>query len=199
MQLPLIGAGFIVLVCIYFVFFYPWQLRWGATKAEVKRSMPGDEIVSRPSFDATRAVTIHASAQSIYPWLVQMGITGTGWHRYTLLENSGKESEESLLPEHQTIEAGDLIPVSHNGKPGRWVKYLRKNKWVLWWDKSGDTSWVWEIQPQGNDNARLIARVRAKHSWFSPASLFNPLTEFFHILTMRRSMLGIKRQAEKLL
>jgi hypothetical protein len=116
---------------------------------------------------------------------------------YALLENSGMESEERLRPDHQTIEAGDLISVSRNGKPSRWMKYLRQNKWVLWWDKSGDTSWVWEIQPAGNGNARLIARVRAKHRWYSPGILFNPLTEFFHILMMRKSMIGIKRRAEK--
>ncbi|HLO33589.1 MAG TPA: hypothetical protein VK249_30855 [Anaerolineales bacterium] len=196
-SLIMIGIGFIVLVFVYFVFFYPWQLHWGATRAEVQRPMPGDEIVGRPSLDATRAVTIHASAQNIYPWIVQMGITRGGWHRNGWLENLGEESQESILPEHQDLQAGDLIPVRQDGKPGMWVKYLRKNKWVLWWDRSGDTSWVWEIQPEGNGNARLIARVRTKYKWFSPAVPFNPLTEFFHILMMRKSMLGIKRRAER--
>lgn len=30
-----------------------WHLRWGATDAEVAVSMPGDEVVSHPSFNAT--------------------------------------------------------------------------------------------------------------------------------------------------
>jgi len=53
-----ISISLIIMVFLYLVFFRPWQLRWGATDAEVKRSMPGDEIVSKPSFNATRAVTI---------------------------------------------------------------------------------------------------------------------------------------------
>ena len=48
-----ISISLIVLVFLYLVFFRPWQLRWGATDAEVKRSLPGDEIVDKPSFNAT--------------------------------------------------------------------------------------------------------------------------------------------------
>jgi len=194
-----IGISLIVLVFLYLVFFRPWQLRWGATDAEVNRSMPGDEIVSKPSFNATRAVTIHAPAQNIYPWIVQMGVTRAGWYSYDLLDNLGGRSAESLLPEHQNIQVGDLIPTSPNGKQGMSVKYFRKNKWILWWDKKGDTTWVWEIRPEGGGNSRLITRVRAKYRLFSSAVLFNLLTEFFDILMMRKSMLGIKRRAEKLL
>jgi hypothetical protein len=195
----MIGIGLIVLVFLYLVFFRPWQLRWGATDAEVKRSMPGDEIVSQPSFNATRAVTIHAPAQNIYPWIVQMGVTRAGWYSYDLLDNLGRRSAEKILLEHQNIQIGDLIPISPDGKQGMWVKYFRKNKWMLWWDKKGDTTWIWEIHPEGENQFRLITRVRVKYRLFSSAVLFNLLTEFFDILMMRKSMLGIKRRAEKLL
>jgi hypothetical protein len=36
-----------------------------------------------------------------------------------------------------------------------------------------------------------------KYRFFSSAVLVNLLTEFFDILMMRKSMLGIKRRAEK--
>jgi hypothetical protein len=193
----MIGISLIVLVFLYLVFFRPWQLRWGATDAEVKRAMPGDEIVSKPSFNATRAVTIHAPAQNIYPWIVQMGVTRAGWYSYDLLDNLGRRSAESLLPEYQNIQIGDLIPISPDGKQGMWVKYFRKNKWMLWWDKKGDTTWIWEIHPEGENQFRLITRIRVKSRLFSSAVLFNLLTEFFDILMMRKSMLGIKRRAEK--
>jgi hypothetical protein len=194
-----ISISLIVLVFLYLVFFRPWQLRWGATDAEIKRSMPGDEIVGKPSFNATRAVTIHAPAQNIYPWIVQMGITRAGWYSYDLLDNLGRRSAESILPEYQNIQVGDLIPISPDGKQGLWVKYFRKNKWILWWDKKGDTSWIWEIYAEGENQFRLITRVRVKYRWSSSAILFNLLIEFFDILMIRKSMLGIKRRAEKLL
>jgi hypothetical protein len=68
----------IALPLFYLAIFHPWQLRWGATDEEVKRSMPGDNIVDKPSFNATRAVTINAPAENIYPWIVQMGVNWAG-------------------------------------------------------------------------------------------------------------------------
>lgn len=77
----------IVLVPVYLALFRPWQLRWGATDNEIKRPMPGDDVVGKPSFNATRAVTINAAAENIYPWIVQMGINRAGWYSYDLLDN----------------------------------------------------------------------------------------------------------------
>jgi hypothetical protein len=63
-----IGAVATYLRCIR-----PWQLRWGATNAEVERSMTGDDDVAHPTFNATRAVTVAARPEQIWPWLVQIG------------------------------------------------------------------------------------------------------------------------------
>ena len=38
----------------------PWYLRWGATEAEVARSMPLDERVANPTLQSTMAITIAA-------------------------------------------------------------------------------------------------------------------------------------------
>jgi hypothetical protein len=186
------------LALFYLALFRPWQLRWGATDEEVKRSMPGDNIVGKPSFNATRAVTINAPAENIYPWIVQMGVNRAGWYSYDLLDNLARRSAEVILPEHQNIQVGDLIPMSPDGKQGLWVKDFRHNEWMLWWDKIGDTSWAWVIYSEGESYSRLVTRVRVKYRWFSPAILFNLIIEFFDILMMRKCMLGIKRRAEAL-
>jgi hypothetical protein len=186
----------LVLVGVYRVLIRPWQLRWGATDAEVNRSMPGDDIVREPSFNATRAVTIHAPAENIYPWIVQMGVTRAGWYSYDLLDNLGRPSAETILTEHQTIQVGDVVPMSPDGKQGMRVKDFRKDHWMLWWDNKGDSSWVWEIQPDGETNSRLVTRVRVKYRLLSLAIAFNLLVEFFDIIMMRKCMLGIKRRAE---
>lgn len=186
----------IVLVLFYLASFRPWQLRWGATDNEIKRTMPGDDIVGKPSFNATRAVTINAPAENIYPWIVQMGVSRAGWYSYDLLDNLGRPSAESILTKHQTIQVGDVIPMSPDGKQGMRVKDFSKNKWMLWWDNKGDSSWAWEIQPDGEADSRLVTRVRVKYRLFSLAIAFNLLVEFFDIVMMRKCMLGIKRRAE---
>lgn len=187
-----------VFAVFYLAIFRPWQLRWGATDEEVERAMPGDDIVDNPSFNATRAVTINAPAENIYPWIVQMGVNRAGWYSYDLLDNLARPSAEVILPEYQNIQVGDLIPMSPDGKQGIWVKDFRNAEWMLWWDQIGDNSWVWVIYPEGESCSRLVTRVRVKYRWLSPAILFNLIIEFFDILMMHKCMLGIKRRAEAL-
>jgi hypothetical protein len=50
-----------------------WHMRWGAADAEVSGPMPGDEIVPKASFNATRAITIDAPPEKVWPWIVQIG------------------------------------------------------------------------------------------------------------------------------
>jgi len=187
-----------VLTGLYLLVLRPWQLKWGATDIEIKRTMPGDEIVARPTFNATRSVSINAIAENIYPWIIQMGVTRAGWYSYDLLDNLAKRSAEVILPEYQNIKIGDVVPLSPDGKQGMLVKEFKKNEWMLWWDKKGDSTWVWGIYPEGESTFRLITRVRVKYRFFSVAILFNLLIEFFDIWMMRKCMLGIKKRAEKL-
>lgn len=184
----------IVLALVYFALIRPWQLRWGATDVEINRPMPGDEMVEKPSFNATRAVTIHAPAENIYPWIVQMGVGRAGWYSYDLLDNLARLSAENILPEHQAIQVGDVIPMSPDGKQGMRVKDFSQNQWILWRDNLGDCSWAWEIYPEGDQRCRLVTRVRMKYRW--SALPFNLLVEFFDMPMMRKCMLGIKRRAE---
>jgi hypothetical protein len=188
-------AGITVL---YLKWIRPWQLRWGATDEELTRAMPGDEDVPKPSFDATRSVTVHASPEAIYPWIVQIGMTRAGWYSYDLLDNLGRQSAQQLLPEHQHIYAGQLIPMSPDGKHGIYVKDFRKDEWILWNDKEGVTTWCWSLYPEDENRTRLVTRVRMKYLWNSPAALFNLLVEFADLPMMRKCLLGIKERATKL-
>jgi len=187
-----------VLTGLYLLVLRPWQLKWGATDIEIKRPMPGDEIVTEPTFNATRAVSINAIAENIYPWIIQMGVTRAGWYSYDLLDNLARRSAEVILPEHQHIKIGDVVPLSPDGKQGMLVKDFKKNEWMLWWENKGDTTWVWGIYKEGESAFRLVTRVRVKYRVFSAAILFNVLIEFFDIWMMRKCMLGIKKRAEKL-
>src|SRR3712207_8025462 len=72
----------VAILGVYMFCIRPWQLRWGATDEEVEHPMPGDEIVKDPTFNATRAVTIRARPEEIWPWIVQIGMTRAGWYSY---------------------------------------------------------------------------------------------------------------------
>jgi hypothetical protein len=76
------------------------------------------EQVARPSFNATRAIAIAASPEQVWPWLVQMGLTRAGWYSYDILDNLGRPSARRIIPELQHLTAGDLVPMSPDGKQG---------------------------------------------------------------------------------
>jgi hypothetical protein len=93
----------------------PWELTWGATPDEVSRPLPGDDLVRRPTFSATRAISIDAPPEEIWPWLVQVGSKRAGWYSYDLLDNLGRSSARRIIPELQHLAPGDIVPMSPDG------------------------------------------------------------------------------------
>jgi hypothetical protein len=85
-----------------------WHLRWGATPEEVSQAMPGDDLVPVSHFTATRAITAYAPPAQVWPWLVQAGYRRAGFYSYDLLDNLGRPSANTVLPEWQHPRVGDL-------------------------------------------------------------------------------------------
>jgi hypothetical protein len=197
--LPLLGIG----LGVYLRVIRPWQLRWGATDDEVRRAMPGDELVVRPTFNATRAVTVQAPPSLIWPWIVQIGFGKAGWYSYDLLDNFGRPSATRIIPGLQHLQAGDIVPFYQGiGAPqgvGLKVKAIQPEQWVLWWDdQTQDTTWTWALDPVDGQRTRLTTRVRMRYRWTRPSILFSLLVEFADLMMMRKCLLGIKQRAEHL-
>jgi hypothetical protein len=75
----LLVAG--VLLAVYHLVLRPWHLQWGATDEEVTRRLPGDDLVPRAESETTRAVTVDAPCEEVWPWLVQLGQGRGGFYR----------------------------------------------------------------------------------------------------------------------
>lgn len=195
-RLSELALGTTALLAAYLRVVRPWQLRWGATDEELALSLPGDADVQQPTFNATRAVTIAAQPEEIWPWLIQIGLGRAGWYSYDWLDNLGRHSAERIIPEFQHIAVGDVIPMSPDGKHGNWVKAIERNRWMLWGDAAGDATWYWGLLRLDQQQTRLITRVRMRYRWTSLLALFNLLVEFFDIVMMRKCLLGIKQRAE---
>ena len=97
-----------------------WYNSWGAADDEVNQSLPGDELVPAPMLGYTRAITIHAPAARIWPWLAQMGQGRGGLYSYDGLENLAGckiHSLEHINPELQNPQVGELIRLGPQGYP----------------------------------------------------------------------------------
>jgi hypothetical protein len=184
----------LVMALLAWFVYRPWALTWGATPDEVSRSLPGDSIVPQLDFDATRAVTIDAPPQGVWPWIVQMGYGRAGFYSYDRLDNDGIPSSEIILPKYQHLEVGDLIPLSASAQAR--VAAMDPPRSMVWvFEMEGDWSgatWVWQLDPVGSSGTRLVSRLRA-----GPLKLRSRvLLDLGEIIMMRKCMLGIKRRAE---
>jgi hypothetical protein len=177
-----------------------WHLRWGATHDEVRGAMPGDDIVAKASFDATRAITIDAAPELVWPWIVQMGYRRAGFYTYALLDNAGFDSADRILEQYQPPRIGDWMPMAKNVNETTAfkVKAFATNEWLLW--EKPDSTWAWKLIPLDGRRTRLISRLKARYAWESPGSaiLTLVLLEFGDFPMMRRVMNGIKARAERL-
>jgi len=191
-----IFIGLAIIFVSYLLWIRPRLLRWGATDEEFAREMMGDEIVSRPSFHATRSVTIRARPEEIWPWLVQIGSKRAGWYSIDWMDNAGIPSARHIIPEFQHIKVGDFIPFTPDGKNGMWVKAFETSHWILWWDKKDQATWLWWLDPIDQNHTRMITRLRTRYSWTSPWIIYYLFYDIGDIVMMRKCMLGIKERSE---
>ena len=188
----------------------PW-LYSGSTRAERRRDLPGDEIVTGSRLTATRATTIAAPLSQVWPWLLQMGHGRAGWYGYDLWDNAGVASAHHLMPELQRLRVGDVIPdamgpfgfqvvrLDHGrclvlratihpitgkpAEPGGPAPYL-------------DFTWAFVIEPRAGQT-RLLVRVRYDHSPSRWAAAAVDVYEVVDAVFTRRMLAGIRSRAEQ--
>jgi hypothetical protein len=72
---------------VYVVLLRRRLLTWGATASEVSGPLPGDDLLPDVDLVATRAISIDAPVQDVWPWVAQMGQGRGGLYSYDWLEN----------------------------------------------------------------------------------------------------------------
>src|SRR5512140_3463624 len=106
--LPLCGA--LAFGALYLLVVRPRAARWGATDEEAVRPLPGDRIVPGRTYVATRAISIDAPPEDVWPWIVQMGSGRGGWYALDRLDNGGVPSAEEIVPGVQQIQVDEISP-----------------------------------------------------------------------------------------
>ena len=174
------------------------HLRWGATAAEFAAALPGDELQSPAQFECTRAVTVDAPPEAIWPWLVQVGCLKGGFYSNDLLDNLAHPSAREIIAEFQHLEVGQWVSMSPTPTETTALRVhsFAVDRWLLW--RKPDSTWVWTLTDIGHGRTRVVTRVRAFYDWKKPlGALFGVLLmEFGDFAMMRGMLLGIKERAE---
>jgi hypothetical protein len=172
-------------------------LTWGATPAEARGPLPGDELLGRPDGVATRAIAIDAPASAVWPWLAQLGPSPRGGaYTYDWIENLlglDMHSAGRVLDEFQHPHVGDTIGFGAN----RMRLERVEPEHVLAW-RSEDGNWVWSFVLEERDGrTRLLSRNRFRLPTLGARLGILPMEPAS--LVMERKMLrGIKARAERL-
>jgi len=194
----------------------PRLLRWDAADDEVRRPYPGGKLIRGGTRGATMAITIDATLEDVWPWLVQMGYGRAGWYSWDRLDNFGERSAEQIHPEWQEIALGDFLGPQEGMTSRAWaVAALERGRFLglrasfdlrhgRWFDPTGtpppfftDSLWGFLLEPLPDGNTRLVVSGywALRPRWLQPimSVLF---LEPEHWIMQMRQFRNLKRLTE---
>ncbi|MDG5777417.1 hypothetical protein VB773_21725 [Haloarculaceae archaeon H-GB2-1] len=196
----------LVVAGLVFVYGYlairSWLNNWGATDSETTQPLPGDDLVPDPNYQATRAITIDAPPEEVWPWIVQLGAGRGGLYSYDWLDILfgilDRPSANKIRPEYQTLESGDTIPTGDEGE-GLLVKAVEPERALVTVPESlpeETLTWVFVLEPLTEERTRLLTRNRGSIDWSLRWLVTLAIIEPAAFLMTRKMLLGIKQRAE---
>jgi hypothetical protein len=180
----------------------PWYSRWGTTEAETRMPLPGDDRVSNPKMQNTRAITINTPAEKVWLWLVQMGQGRGGLYSYARLENlvgCDMHNANRIIPAYQSLAVGDQIRLAPEGGPPPFdVVAVEPGRAIVLYGSAPPTTWSFILAPIDAGTTRLLIRFRQNYGpGLGNTILWRAFTDPINFVMERKMLLGIKERAEK--
>jgi len=200
-RITVIGAA----AAAYVFLARPRYLSWGATDQESDVPLPGDALIANADLTATRAITIRASADQVWPWVAQLGQGRGGFFGYDFLENlvgCDIHSAARIVPEWQQIGVGDEVRLAP--EVGLVVASLERGRSLVL--RGGipmgniappyDFTWAFVLRDEPDGTTRLL--VRERYAYTRPwARLLVEPAEAVSFLMSQKMLRGIKDRAER--
>jgi hypothetical protein len=128
-----------------------------------------------------------------------LGADRAGWYSYDFIDNGGKQSSKTILPEFQDVEAGQIFPALPGADDAFVVAEVEhgnnlvlivpgpKNKIIM--------SWAYVLDAVSGDDIKLIHRIYGLIARL-PSPIMIGVAGFGHGIMERRMLRGIKRRSE---
>jgi hypothetical protein len=183
----------VVIFLAYFAVVRPWHVRFGATDAEVSMALPGDASIPANSLISTRAITIKASADEVWRWMIQIGQGRAGFYSYDWLEKllgTNMQNADAIQPELQNLQVGDRIYMQDMGPYSTVTQVDPGRSFAL-------GGWSFYLSPVDANTTRLIVRSHTDpiDNIFEQVYTYT-VFEPAHFLMEYGMMQGIKQRAE---
>ena len=108
--------------------FIQWGTRWGSTPEERAMPMPGDSYLEGgppTRIRMTRAISVAAPPEAVWPWLAQFG-RGAGWYSIDLLDNGSRSSAWHLVSWIPEPRLGDAAAIGY-------LRHIEPGRGLTWW------------------------------------------------------------------
>ena len=177
----------------------------GATDQEVGCSFPGDDLIPNADMIATRAITIRAAADRVWPWIAQLGQARGGFYSYDRLENlvgCNIHSSDRILLELQDIKVGDEIRLAP--QVGLLVALVEQGRSLVL--RGGipmgkrappyDFTWAFTLREEPDETTRLLVRERYVYTRARARLIVEP-AEVLSFVMSQKMLRGIRDRAER--
>jgi hypothetical protein len=165
-----------------------------------------DDMVDPGACRITRALTVHAPIQDVWPWLVQIGQDRAGFYSYTWLENlvgAGMRNASTLHRDWQERRTGDSVWLASEARyhdRGRQVAALVEAPHALVLVSPADWArlargerasgaWAFFLEPHGPFATRLLIRS-------SGGAVGTHVFDAIHFVMEQKMMRGLRDRAE---
>lgn len=183
-----------IITIVYWLVVRPVHLSWGSTAAEQQMKFPADTLISPDQVVTTRAITINAPKEKIWPWIAQTGQNRAGFNSYYWLENlfaAKMPNEDAIIPEWQNPQPGDTIYYGE-GEGYELISFVKTHEF---YSLGG---WTLYLDSIDSNNTRLIVRYPSMEVKQNPMMMayYYVLFEPLHFIMESGMMMGIKKRAE---
>ncbi len=174
---------------------------------EQERPLAGDELLRDAAAQLTHGVTIAATPEAIWPWLVQMGCRRAGYYSVDALDNGGARSAREVHPELQRLAVGDVLPATPDGDDGFEVLRVDAPRTLVLGglydadagrqlpfasprpERYWHVTWAFALEPLDASSTRLHVRARAAFAaggrlhaaWIRPVHRFMQTAQLRHL------------------
>jgi hypothetical protein len=148
----------------------------GSRREDDVLPLPGDALLPDAFAQLTDGITIHATPEAIWPWLVQMGCDRAGYYSIDLLDNANRRSAREIHPELQSIAVGDVLPARPGHSDGFEVLAVDEPRALVLGglfdgerqlrftaprpERWSHVTWAFALEPLDASHTRLRVRVR---------------------------------------
>ncbi len=182
-----------------------WMAHWGATTEELRSQLPGDGLVEGSDLTTTRAITVHAPAADVWPWIAQLGQGRGGFYSYDALENllgCDIHSADQIIPAWQDVVVGADVRLAPGVamtvvvvEPGR-ALVLRGGIPMGRGGVPLDSTWAFVLHEKSDGTTRLVTREHYGYlRWW--AVLVAAPTSWISFVMSRKMLYGIAERSER--